>query len=238
MLEHVQQSRVAFEELAGTADSRDPDRRPLINRAMINFASEQSLRRLRAMNELSDLDARDRQHRHEVVLDVPDFATEELDDSDGRSAADNREGDRGAQSGAALRAGLLVVVRRQVVQCGRDPRLPYAADQSAARLDGEISRRVVELPNIGIVATPRVAQVQAVLLHVDAPVLRDVPIEVRAKAAEHRSRSLVPAVGGDDHLPNRDQCVAHRIEPLARRDVGHLDEQHRLSRLVAERRDR
>src|SRR5713226_5979135 len=103
---------------------------------MVRLASAQRLSRRSTLDELTDLSPDGRQHGDEVRLAVPDFARKQLDDADRQSAADDRKGDGGAQSGTEFGARLLVVVRRQVVDLRSDARLPDPADQAATDLDG------------------------------------------------------------------------------------------------------
>ena len=85
---------------------------------------------------------------------------------------------------------------------------------------------------------PRALEAQIVSIGVDAPVLGEVPAQVGAEAAEERRRGLVPAVCGDDHLPDGDERFAHAVNSFARRDVGRLDEKERLAwMMVADRGD-
>ena len=114
----MQQSGVAFKQLALAAHARDADRRTLIDRSMVGFAASQRLLGLGALDELADLDAGGRQHRQEVVFRVSRLPREQLDDADRRAGAHNREGDRRTQSCPALGAPLLVIVRSEVIHRG------------------------------------------------------------------------------------------------------------------------
>src|SRR5260370_23101119 len=83
---------------------------------------------------------------------------------------------------------------------------------------------------------PRSLHAQGPSFAVHAPVLRQVPVQVRAQVAEHNRRRLLPAAGAHDHLADPDHSVAHGVESLAARDVGLLDEQQRRpAAVVADR---
>jgi len=88
---------------------------------VVRLAATQGLCCLAPLDELPDLDTGCREHRDELVVDVADLASEQLDDADGRACADHRKRDCGAQPDPALRARLLVVVPGKVVHRGGDP---------------------------------------------------------------------------------------------------------------------
>src|SRR5579859_6549999 len=54
VLEHVQQGGVGFDEFEVAADSRDANRRALVNRTVVGLAASKGLRNFAAPDELAD----------------------------------------------------------------------------------------------------------------------------------------------------------------------------------------
>src|SRR5713226_5493209 len=145
VLQHLEERWVPLEQLAFAAHARDSDRGAFVDRTMVRLASAQRLRDRGTLDVLADLDPDGGQHGEEVGFGVPNLASQQLDDADRRSPADEGKGNSGPQAGTALSARLLVILRRQVVEIAGDARLPDPAHQAATHLDRKVSNRVVEV---------------------------------------------------------------------------------------------
>jgi len=109
-LEHREQRRVGFDQLAVAADADDADRRALEDRAVVSLAPPQRLGDIRPPDELPDLDAGGRQHGHLVVEHAANLVAQELDDADHGAAFDQGKCDDGLQADHFGRVGAFVVV--------------------------------------------------------------------------------------------------------------------------------
>ncbi len=133
VLEHSEEGRVGFDQVALAADPDDADRRPLEDGPVVRLASPQRLRGVRAADELPDLDADCGQHGDLVVLDLARVLGQQLDDSDHGAAVHHWERDHGLEAGRARHVEIRIVgPARQVFDGRHDARLPDPAKQSGA----------------------------------------------------------------------------------------------------------
>src|SRR5438445_8033643 len=226
VLEHEEERRVGFQELASAADPCDADRRAFIDGAVVRLAPAQRLRGLRPSDELADLDPGGRQHGHLVVAQAADPVRGQLDDADRLPAVYDGERDDRAQRRRAQSRDALVVRRALEVFLRREhPRLPHATDQAGAGRDGHTAACVQERIQRRSGSVPRVAHVHGLAVGVSRPVLSYVPVEMAAEGAQElRHRRLEPWRRDDDLAHGRDG-VPERARARTGRYVGKLDQQ-------------